>query len=68
MLANIGSTELIVIVLVLIVVFGTNKISGLARGLGETTKEFKKVQKEYEKSLKDVSDEVEKKISDVKEE
>jgi len=42
MFNNIGITEILVIVLVLIVLFGGSKITSLAKGLGEATKEIKK--------------------------
>jgi sec-independent protein translocase protein TatA len=42
MLNNIGSTELIIIMLVLMILFGTKKIPEFARGIGEASKEFKK--------------------------
>lgn len=48
MFNNIGTTEILIIILVLIVLFGGNKIAGVAKGLGEATKEFKKAQKEVE--------------------
>jgi len=48
MFNNIGTTEILVIILVLIVLFGGNKIADVAKGLGEATKEFKKAQKEVE--------------------
>lgn len=48
MFNNIGTTEILVIVLVLIVLFGGNKISEVAKGLGEATREFKKAQREVE--------------------
>lgn len=42
MLNNIGATELIIILVVLMILFGTKKIPEFARGLGEAGKEFKK--------------------------
>jgi sec-independent protein translocase protein TatA len=48
MFNNIGTTEILIIVLVLVVFFGGGKISEMARGLGEATKEFKKAQKEVD--------------------
>lgn len=48
MFNNIGTTEILVIVLVLIVLFGGNKIADVAKGLGEATREFKKAQREVE--------------------
>ena len=48
MFSNIGTTEILIVVLVLIVLFGGNKISEVAKGLGEATKEIKKAAKEVE--------------------
>lgn len=45
-LKNIGPTELIVILLILVVIFGTKNISDLAKRGGETYKEVKKIKKE----------------------
>lgn len=43
---GMGSTELIVILVILLVLFGGAKLPSLARGLGESIKEFKKSSKE----------------------
>ena len=48
MFSNIGTTELIVIGVIVVVLFGSQRIVDLARGLGESTKEIKKVKKEIE--------------------
>ena len=48
MLRNVSSTELIVLVVVLLVLFGGKKLNDIARGLGQSQKEFEKVKKEYE--------------------
>ncbi len=53
MLKNIGSTELLIILAILLLLFGGSKLKDLARGLGESTKELKKVKKEYDDALKD---------------
>jgi sec-independent protein translocase protein TatA len=45
-LQNIGTTEVIIIAVVLVVLFGSKKIVDLARGLGQSTKELKKAGKE----------------------
>lgn len=39
---GIGATELLLIVLVLILLFGAKKIPEIARGLGRSINEFKK--------------------------
>lgn len=46
MLANIGTTELIIVAVIILLFFGSAKLKELARGLGESTKEAKKIQKE----------------------
>ncbi len=55
MFGNIGMTEILLILLVILVLFGAKRIPELAQGLGKGMREFKK-------SLKEVEDEV--KISD----
>lgn len=41
MLANIGSTEIIVIAVIVLILFGGKKLPELAKGLGEAFKEFR---------------------------
>lgn len=50
----IGTTEIILIVLAVIVLFGASKIPELARSVGKATGEFKKAKRETELELKDV--------------
>lgn len=47
MLSNFGTTELIIILVIVVLLFGSKKIVELARGLGESSKELKKVGKEF---------------------
>jgi len=49
----IGSTELIVIFGVIILLFGANKLPELARSMGSSMGEFKKAQTESERNLKE---------------
>lgn len=46
MLANIGSTEIIVVAVIILILFGGRKLPELGRGIGESIKEIKKVSKE----------------------
>jgi sec-independent protein translocase protein TatA len=43
---GLGAPELIVILIILLVLFGGSKLPGLAKGLGQSVKEFKKASKE----------------------
>jgi len=46
LLKGIGSTELIVIFLMVLLLFGGKKLPEFARGIGDSVKEFKKAVKE----------------------
>ncbi|KKU68577.1 MAG: Sec-independent protein translocase protein TatA [Candidatus Amesbacteria bacterium GW2011_GWA1_47_20] len=46
MLSNLGTPEIIIIALILIVLFGGRKIPEFIKGLGEAVKEFKKATKD----------------------
>ncbi|MES2693647.1 MAG: twin-arginine translocase TatA/TatE family subunit [Verrucomicrobiota bacterium] len=47
---GLGPTELIVILVILLVLFGGSKLPSLAKGLGQSVKEFKKATKEEEQA------------------
>lgn len=47
-MGNLGATELILILLVVVVFFGAKKIPELAQGLGKGIREFKKATREIE--------------------
>jgi sec-independent protein translocase protein TatA len=53
---GIGSTELLLILAVLLLLFGGSKLPSLARGLGQSVKEFKKASKEAEEEEKPVTE------------
>lgn len=55
MFNNIGSGEILIVVLVLFFLFGGKKLPELARGLGESGKELKKAKKEIENALTDIN-------------
>jgi sec-independent protein translocase protein TatA len=53
-MGNLGPTELIIVLVIVVVLFGGAKIPQLAKGLGEGIREFKKAQKDLsEDSSKD---------------
>ena len=47
-MGNIGATEIILILFVILVFFGAEKIPELAQGLGKGIREFKKATREIE--------------------
>ena len=49
---GLGPTELIVILVILLVLFGGSKLPQLAKGLGQSIKEFKKSSKEDDQEAK----------------
>ena len=55
MLKNIGSTELLIILVVLLLLFGSRKLPELGRGLGEAVREFKNIFKEDDQPKKKTS-------------
>lgn len=52
-LKNIGPTEILIVALILIVIFGSKIVTKLARTGGETFKEIKKVKKTFTEALED---------------
>lgn len=59
MLKNIGGTEILVIAIVLLVLFGGKKLPELAHGLAESIREFRKAFKGEGEAKKDVKAEEE---------
>ncbi len=49
---GLGAPELIVILIILLVLFGGAKLPALAKGLGQSIKEFKKAAKEEDEPSK----------------
>jgi Sec-independent protein translocase protein TatA len=52
---NLGLTEVIIIVLLLVIFFGSKRMSQIAKTAGESTKELKKVKKEYQSAVNEVN-------------
>jgi sec-independent protein translocase protein TatA len=47
---NLGPTELIIILVIVLVLFGSTRLPKLARSMGQASKEFKKGTSEGDKS------------------
>jgi sec-independent protein translocase protein TatA len=53
---GLGAPELVVILIILLVLFGGSKLPSLAKGLGQSIKEFKKAAKEDDSDAKPADD------------
>jgi len=51
MLGNLGTAEVLIIGVVVLMFFGSKKLNELARGLGESSKEYKKMKREFSSAL-----------------
>ena len=51
MFGNLGATEIILVMVVLLILFGAKKIPELAQGIGKGMKEFKKALKDVEEDI-----------------
>lgn len=52
MFSNIGTTEIIIIALVVLLLFGSRLLPKMGKNLGESEKELKKATKELKETLK----------------
>ncbi len=52
MFGNLGTGEIILIVVAILILFGAKKIPELAQGIGKGMKEFKKALKDVEEEVK----------------
>ncbi|HEX2099542.1 MAG TPA: twin-arginine translocase TatA/TatE family subunit [Candidatus Synoicihabitans sp.] len=50
-IAGIGTTEIIIILFIVLLLFGAKKLPELARGLGKSMNEFKKASNEMEREM-----------------
>ncbi|HAH50232.1 MAG TPA: twin-arginine translocase TatA/TatE family subunit [Balneola sp.] len=61
-MGSFGTTEIIIIAIIVLVLFGAKRIPELAKGLGQGIKEFRKassdIKKEIEESSRDIDDAV----------
>jgi sec-independent protein translocase protein TatA len=55
-LGSLGTTEILVILFVVLLLFGGKKIPELARGLGKGIREFKDASKEIKKNIEEEID------------
>ncbi len=62
---NVGPTQLIIVLVIVLILFGSNKLPDLARSLGRSLGEFKKGREEGEKLA---NDKVKELVDDIKKE
>ena len=55
----LGTWEIVIIVLVILLLFGGKKLPELARGLGKGLREFKNAKRDIEKEVNNAVDDVE---------
>ncbi len=58
---SLGWPEIILILIVVLLLFGANRIPEIARSLGKATKEFKRARDEFADEIKNADSEPEKK-------
>ncbi len=61
-----GTSEWIVILLVVLLLFGAKRLPELARGVGKSIREFKKATNEVEENIREAMKDEEKKVSETK--
>ena len=64
---SLGITEIVLILIVAILLFGGKKIPELAKALGRASYEFKKAKSEIQKEAKEVEESLEYKVEKPKE-
>ncbi len=52
MFGNLGTSEILIILLVILIFFGAKKIPELAQGLGKGIREFRKAAKDIQEDVK----------------
>ena len=55
MFLDIGAQELFIILIILLLVFGPNRLPGIGRALGRTVREFRQTKGAIEKEVKEIT-------------
>lgn len=64
MFGSLGTGEIILILLVVLILFGSKKIPELAQGLGKGIREFKKAMRDVEEEIKQEPEKIDSKKED----
>ena len=54
MFSSIGTTELILVLLIVLIIFGVGKLPEIGGALGKAIRDFRKAQKEIDETIEDV--------------
>lgn len=57
MFSNLGTTELVIIGIVVLILFGARFLPKMGKDMGENTKELKKASKEFKEAIKNGDEE-----------
>jgi sec-independent protein translocase protein TatA len=60
MFGNIGSTELILLLLIVLIIFGVGKLPQIGGALGSAIRDFRKAQKEIDNTIDEVKQDIDK--------
>ena len=58
LIGNLGTGEILIIALIVLLLFGGKKIPELMRGLGKSVKSFKDGMSDVEKEVKDIDNQI----------
>jgi sec-independent protein translocase protein TatA len=61
---GIGTTELIIILVIILIIFGAGKLPEIGSGIGRAIKNFKKSTTDIEKEIADAKEDIHKLASD----
>jgi sec-independent protein translocase protein TatA len=64
MFGNLGATEIVLILLVILIFFGARKIPELAQGLGKGMREFRKAAREIQDDIKEEREKIDTRETD----
>jgi len=59
MFGNIGTTELILVLLIVLIIFGVGKLPQIGGALGKAIRDFRKAQKEIDDTIEEVKSDLE---------
>ena len=58
MLGNVGTTELILVLLIVLIIFGVGKLPQIGGALGSAIRDFRKAQKEIDNTIEEVKEDI----------